>query len=128
MQRFVTSDPYPNFRIQIQCFLIHNTATDNYVCCYSYYYYYYYYTLQVDLVEKYGKLQFNLDYYTEVLDLDYFLDCLLLLLLFRWTWWKSMASCSSIWTTTQKSWTWIISSIVFLRTILPKNTAHSIRP
>ena len=32
-------------------------------------------TLQVDLVEKYGKLQFNLDYYTEVLDLDYILDC-----------------------------------------------------
>jgi hypothetical protein len=29
----------------------------------------------VDLVEKYGKLQFNLDYYTEVLDLDYILDC-----------------------------------------------------
>ena len=30
---------------------------------------------KVDLVEKYGKLQFNLDYYTEVLDLDYILDC-----------------------------------------------------
>jgi len=30
---------------------------------------------KVDLVEKYGKLQFNLDYYTEVLDLDYLLDC-----------------------------------------------------
>jgi hypothetical protein len=30
---------------------------------------------EVDLVEKYGKLQFNLDYYTEVLDLDYILDC-----------------------------------------------------
>jgi len=29
---------------------------------------------KVDLVEKYGKLQFNLDYYTEVLDLDYLLD------------------------------------------------------
>ena len=29
----------------------------------------------MDLVEKYGKLQFNLDYYTEVLDLDYILDC-----------------------------------------------------
>ncbi len=26
-------------------------------------------------MEKYGKLQFNLDYYTEVLDLDYILDC-----------------------------------------------------
>lgn len=30
---------------------------------------------KVDLVEKYGKLQFNLDYYTEVLDLEYLLDC-----------------------------------------------------
>lgn len=29
---------------------------------------------KVDLVEKFGKLQFNLDYYTEVLDLDYLLD------------------------------------------------------
>jgi len=29
---------------------------------------------KVDLVEKYGKLQFNLDYYTEVLDLDYLID------------------------------------------------------
>ena len=31
---------------------------------------------QVDLVEKYGKLQFNLDYYTDVLDLEYILDTL----------------------------------------------------
>merc|ERR1719430_2248605 len=30
---------------------------------------------KVDLVEKYGKLQFNLDYYTEVMDLEYLLDC-----------------------------------------------------
>lgn len=30
---------------------------------------------KVDLVEKYGKLQFNLDYYTDVLDLEYLLDC-----------------------------------------------------
>jgi len=29
---------------------------------------------KVDLVEKYGKLQFNLDYYTDVLDLEYILD------------------------------------------------------
>ena len=29
---------------------------------------------QVDLVEKYGKLQFNLDYYTDVLDLEYLID------------------------------------------------------
>jgi len=29
---------------------------------------------KVDLVEKFGKLQFNLDYYTEVLDLNYLLD------------------------------------------------------
>jgi len=29
---------------------------------------------KVDLVERYGKLHFNLDYYTEVLDLDYLLD------------------------------------------------------
>ena len=29
---------------------------------------------KVDLVEKFGKLQFNLDYYTEVLDLEYLLD------------------------------------------------------
>lgn len=31
---------------------------------------------KVDLVEKYGKLKFNLDYYTEVLDLEYLLDCI----------------------------------------------------
>ena len=30
--------------------------------------------LQVDLVEKYGKLQFNLDYYTDVLDLEYLME------------------------------------------------------
>nr|ACO10350.1 ATP-binding domain 1 family member B [Caligus rogercresseyi] len=29
---------------------------------------------KVDLVEKYGKLRFNMEYYTEVLDLDYLLD------------------------------------------------------
>ena len=29
---------------------------------------------QVDLVEKYGKLQFSLDYYTDVLDLEYLID------------------------------------------------------
>jgi len=29
---------------------------------------------KVDLVEKYGKLQFNLDFYTEVLDLEHLLD------------------------------------------------------
>ena len=29
---------------------------------------------KVDLVEKYGKLDFNIDYYTEVQDLDYLLD------------------------------------------------------
>jgi len=29
---------------------------------------------KIDLVERYGKLQFNLDYYTEVLDLDYLID------------------------------------------------------
>lgn len=29
---------------------------------------------KVDMVEKYGKLQFNLDYYTDVLDLEYLLD------------------------------------------------------
>merc|ERR1719284_1109869 len=29
---------------------------------------------KVDLVEKYGKLQFNLDYYTDVLDLEYLTD------------------------------------------------------
>jgi len=29
---------------------------------------------KVDLVEKYGKLQFNLDYYTDVLDLEYLMD------------------------------------------------------
>ena len=26
------------------------------------------------MVEKYGKLQFNLDYYTDVLDLEYLID------------------------------------------------------
>merc|ERR1719464_1225132 len=31
---------------------------------------------KVDLVEKYGKLQFNLDYYTDVLDLEFILDTL----------------------------------------------------
>jgi len=31
---------------------------------------------KVDMVEKYGKLQFNLDYYTDVLDLDYLLEAL----------------------------------------------------
>jgi len=29
---------------------------------------------KVDMLEKYGKLQFNFDYYTDVLDLDYLLD------------------------------------------------------
>jgi hypothetical protein len=29
---------------------------------------------KVDLAEKYGKLPFNLDYYTEVLDLSYLVD------------------------------------------------------
>ena len=29
---------------------------------------------KVDLIEKYGKLDFNIDYYTEVLDLDYLLE------------------------------------------------------
>ena len=29
---------------------------------------------KVDLIEKYGKLDFNIDYYTEVQDLDYLLD------------------------------------------------------
>lgn len=29
---------------------------------------------KVDLAEKYGKLPFNLDYYTEVLDLEYLVD------------------------------------------------------
>ena len=32
------------------------------------------YLLQVDLVEKYGKLQFSLDYYTDVMDLEYLVD------------------------------------------------------
>jgi len=31
---------------------------------------------KVDLVEKYGKLHFNLDYYTDVLDLEYMLETL----------------------------------------------------
>merc|ERR1711953_1411093 len=31
---------------------------------------------KVDLVERYGKLQFNLDYYTDVLDLEYMLQTL----------------------------------------------------
>ena len=29
---------------------------------------------KADLIEKYGKLAFNLDFYTEVLDLSYILD------------------------------------------------------
>merc|ERR1719431_58400 len=29
---------------------------------------------KVDMVEKFGNLQFNLDFYTEVLDLEYLLD------------------------------------------------------
>jgi GTPase SAR1 family protein len=29
---------------------------------------------KIDLIEKYGKLDFNIDYYTEVQDLDYLLD------------------------------------------------------
>ena len=29
---------------------------------------------KVDLIEKYGKLDFNIDYYTEVLDLEYLID------------------------------------------------------
>jgi len=29
---------------------------------------------KVDLIEKYGKLQFGIDFYTEVLDLDYLVD------------------------------------------------------
>ena len=33
-----------------------------------------FYLLQVDLVEKYGKLQFSLDYYTDVMDLEYLVD------------------------------------------------------
>jgi len=31
---------------------------------------------KIDLAEKYGKLPFNLDYYTEVLDLEYLVDVL----------------------------------------------------
>jgi len=31
---------------------------------------------KVDMVEKYGKLQFNLDYYTDVLDLEYLLEAM----------------------------------------------------
>ncbi|KAJ6235824.1 gpn-loop gtpase 2 [Anaeramoeba flamelloides] len=31
---------------------------------------------KIDLIEKYGQLDFNLDYYTEVLDLDYLVDLL----------------------------------------------------
>ena len=30
--------------------------------------------MKVDLVEKYGKLQFSLYYYTDVLDLEYLVD------------------------------------------------------
>ena len=33
-----------------------------------------FYILQMDLVEKYGKLQFSLDYYTDVMDLEYLVD------------------------------------------------------
>ena len=29
---------------------------------------------KVDLIEKYGKLEFGIDFYTEVLDLDYLVD------------------------------------------------------
>ena len=29
---------------------------------------------KVDMVEKYGKQQYNLDYYTDVLDLEYLLE------------------------------------------------------
>lgn len=29
---------------------------------------------KVDLIEKYGKLPFNLDFFTEVLDLSYLLE------------------------------------------------------
>merc|ERR1739845_116993 len=38
---------------------------------------------KVDLVEKYGKLQFNLDYYTNVLDLEYMLRLYLTTTLLR---------------------------------------------
>jgi len=31
---------------------------------------------KVDLAEKYGRLPFNLDYYSDVLDLQYIVDCL----------------------------------------------------
>ena len=31
---------------------------------------------KIDLAEQYGKLQFGLDFYTEVLDLDYLLDAI----------------------------------------------------
>lgn len=31
---------------------------------------------KADLIEKYGKLQFNVDFYAEVLDLSFLLDCL----------------------------------------------------
>ena len=41
-------------RLKIFVFFIYNCCND-----------------QVDLVEKYGKLQFSLDYYTDVLDLEY---------------------------------------------------------
>ena len=36
-----------------------------------------FYILQMDLVEKYGKLQFSLDYYTDVMDLEYLVDTFL---------------------------------------------------
>ena len=31
---------------------------------------------KVDLVEKYGKLEFGLDFYADVLDLDYLIEAL----------------------------------------------------
>ena len=36
-----------------------------------------FYILQMDLVEKYGKLQFSLDYYTDVMDLECLVDTFL---------------------------------------------------
>ncbi len=32
---------------------------------------------KADLIEKYGKLDFNIDFYTDVLDLTYLLDTII---------------------------------------------------
>ena len=58
----------------LQIALPHVNLLSKVIIIYTFSLEWFYCIFQVDLVEKYGKLQFNLDYYTDVLDLEYLVD------------------------------------------------------